>query len=260
MKVHYVKLGFLALIFICLYSNVNEGHAEVVWSDDFEDGDTEGWNIAQGNFSVEDGTLRSTVEGKVPGASLDRQYLSLAYHPSTVSVGTWSFDYMYDGSLDAPELAVNFMSLSQATWVLGSTGECYGVYVGYQRPDKIDLYVDLKYPSAWKLLSITQSPTKPRTWYHIDVTRNDEGRICVYVDGVMKIDEVDSTHSESVFLGVMLEHSWRGDAVIDNIVVSDTIDVEPQERKRTGIPGFPSESVTIGLVVGAVLLLRLQHA
>jgi hypothetical protein len=260
MKVNYVKLGFLALLFICLYSNVNV-LAEVVWSDDFEDGDTEGWNIAQGNFSAEDGTLRSTVEGKVQGANPDYQYLSLAYYPSTVSVGTWSFDYMYDGSRDVPELAVNFMSLTQTTWVLNprSIGECYGVYVGWFRPDKIELYVDLKYPGAGELLSITQSPTKPRTWYHVDVTRDDEGLICVYVDGVLKIDEVDSTHSESVFFGVMLEHSFRGDAVIDNIVVSDTVDVVPQERTRTGIPGFPLESTILGLVSVAVLLFRLRH-
>jgi hypothetical protein len=106
MKVQYVKLGFIALLFICIYSNVNVGHAEIVWSDDFEDGDTEGWTITQGNLSAEDGTLRSTVEGKVQGANPDYQYLSLAYYPSTVSVGTWSFDYMLDGALDAPEMAV----------------------------------------------------------------------------------------------------------------------------------------------------------
>jgi hypothetical protein len=153
-------------------------------------------------------------------------------------------------------MAVNFMSLTQTTWVLNprSISECYGVYVGWFRPDKIELYVDLKYPGAGELLSLTHSPSRPRTWYHVDVTRDDEGRIRVYVDGVMKIDEVDSTLSESVFLGVMLEHSWRGDAVIDNIVVSDTIDIEPQERQRTGIPGFPLESTILGLVSGAVLL------
>jgi hypothetical protein len=154
------------------------------------------------------------------------------------------------------------MSLTQTTWVLNprSISECYGVYVGWFRPDKIELYVDLKYPGAGELLSLTHSPSRPRTWYHVDVIRDDEGRIRVYVDGVMKINEVDSTHSESYFLGVMLEHSWRGDAVIDNIVVSDTIDIEPPPKKESkGIPGFPLESIILGLASGAVLLWSLQR-
>ena len=50
--------------------------ADVVWSDDFDDGDIDGWTIAQGNFSVEDGTLRSTVKEKMGG---DRWFLSVMY-------------------------------------------------------------------------------------------------------------------------------------------------------------------------------------
>ena len=78
----------------------------------------------------------------------------------------------------------------------------------------------------------------------------------------MGIDVIDETYSESVSFGVMLEHSWRGDAVIDNIVVSDTIDVEPstdKEEKKQIIPGFTFESVIIGLVVGALILWVMQQ-
>ena len=52
MKVNYVKLGFLALLFICLYSIVVVARAEVVWSEDFNDGDHEGWTVARARSQV----------------------------------------------------------------------------------------------------------------------------------------------------------------------------------------------------------------
>ncbi|MHA2273887.1 MAG: hypothetical protein ACXACI_18710, partial [Candidatus Hodarchaeales archaeon] len=79
MKVQYVKLGFLALLFICLCSNVNVGH-EVVWSDDFNDGDYDGWTPAWGDWSTETNTLG--VIGSYDG---------MIFRNSTVSTGTWSF-------------------------------------------------------------------------------------------------------------------------------------------------------------------------
>ena len=79
MKGQYVKLGFLALLFICLYSSWNAVQAEVVWSDDFNDGDYDGWGIQRGNWSADNNYLRISNEGDI-------------YHPSAVSKGTWSFD------------------------------------------------------------------------------------------------------------------------------------------------------------------------
>ena len=52
----------------------------IVWSDDFEDGNLDGWEIFYaGNFWVDNGVLSSKTEGDL-------------YHLSTVLSGTWSFD------------------------------------------------------------------------------------------------------------------------------------------------------------------------
>ena len=79
MKGQYYKFGFLALLFICLYSSLIVVQAEVVWSDDFDDGDYDGWEVKRGNWSADNGFLRVLKDGDI-------------YRPSTTSVGTWSFD------------------------------------------------------------------------------------------------------------------------------------------------------------------------
>jgi hypothetical protein len=58
--------------------------ADVVWSDNFDDGNYDGWYIWNGTFSAMDHTLEP-----VPG---DNMYF--ISHFSTVSNGTWSFDVL----------------------------------------------------------------------------------------------------------------------------------------------------------------------
>jgi hypothetical protein len=50
-----------------------------VWSDDFDDGDYDGWIIAEGMFLVEEGALKAVSS------------MSTAFLPSAIAVGTWSF-------------------------------------------------------------------------------------------------------------------------------------------------------------------------
>ncbi|MFX1560045.1 MAG: hypothetical protein ACFFBL_05620, partial [Promethearchaeota archaeon] len=64
--------------------------AAVEWSDDFEDLGISDWTIEQGDFSVDDGTLRPNGTG-----------WNRISHPSTVAFGTWSFDLLY---VDVPTL------------------------------------------------------------------------------------------------------------------------------------------------------------
>jgi hypothetical protein len=239
----------------------NTCNAEVVWSEDFEDGDLEGWWIAQGNFSVEDGTLRSTVEESFQKV----MFLSVIWHPSTVAVGTWSWDWMFDSPNDSPEIVVDFMSMTQHTFVMNSRGKNYGIYAGHLDENEFVLYADDKWYIGEifyeRYMSI--AATKKNKWHHIDVTRNEDGLIRFYADGVLAIELTNNRYTESVAFGVMLEHSWRGDGVIDNIVVSDTIDIDPstavEEEKQQGIPGFPIESILTGLIAGASIIWLIQR-
>ncbi len=256
----YLMIG-LCLLSLSPFIKMPICKAEVVWSEDFDDGDIDGWTIVQGNFSVEDGTLRSIVE---EFHYAERWFLSVMYHPSTIAVGTWSFDFMFDSPSESPVIVVDFMSQTQHQYLGTSRGNNYGFYVGNEYPAQVVLYQDAHFQGpggSFVERHTTFSGTERQKWHHIDITRDEEGRLRVYIDGDLGIDVVDKAYSESSFLGVMLEHSRRGDAVIDNIVVSDTIDVEPSQSEEgsRGIPGFPFESVIIAIVVGVFIFWRMQQ-
>ncbi len=58
--------------------------AEVVWSDNFDDGNYGGWYVANGTFSAVDHTLKPV---------LGDNYYEIG-HTSTINNGTWSFDVL----------------------------------------------------------------------------------------------------------------------------------------------------------------------
>jgi hypothetical protein len=57
-------------------------------------------------------------------------------------------------------------------------------------------------------------------WHHIDVTRDDEGRICIYLNRKLVIDLVDKSCNSSSFFQFLSESG----PAIDNIVVKDYVD------------------------------------
>ena len=83
-KKRLVILGLIAVL-LCgtVLSNLVSA-SEFDWSDNFDDGNYDGWTVIQGGFGVTDGVLVGTANG--PGdASCS------IYHESNVSMGTWSF-------------------------------------------------------------------------------------------------------------------------------------------------------------------------
>jgi hypothetical protein len=133
MKVQYVKLGSLALLFICLYSNVSAGHAEVVWSDDFNDGDYDGWSLNLGEVTAEDQFFRN-LEG-----------YTILCHESNITVGTWSFDAFFT---KAPIEVFNVWFMSDTKFTVippeGWSGSAYCITV-YTPPDAPQTpYVDAR--------------------------------------------------------------------------------------------------------------------
>jgi hypothetical protein len=192
------------------------------------------------------------------------QFLSVIWRPSTITVGTWSWDWKFDSPTDSPEIIVDFMSLTQHNWAMNSRGKNYGIYVGHLEESEIWLYADDKFPGGELYLDryLSSKLTKKNTWHHVDVTRNEDGIIRVFADGVFVLEADNQRYTESTSFGIMLERSWRGDGVIDNIVVSDTIDIEPSTAKvevqKKGIPGFPLESILMGLITVALILWMIQ--
>jgi len=61
-------------------------------------------------------------------------------------------------------------------------------------------------------------------WQHLDVTRNSKGRICIYHNETLILDLVDQAPLTSSEFFIYLPD---GEAAIDNVVVSNTVDIEP---------------------------------
>jgi Carboxypeptidase regulatory-like domain len=218
--------GLLLLLFASM-SFKAPCEAAVVWSDNFDDGNLDGWTtsgaypfemkgtiaraLVPGNFSAADKTLRAT------GAPRSQAY-SFITHP-TVTVGTWSWD-LYCNVEGAPNNLIGLADwIDRPNITLPFDWNGHGVDIGqyggiiFKRIDN-GSYLDIG-RGSWK--------PKPGSWTHIDMTHDSEGRWLLYINGTLCMDKVDKQFSEFGYFGLWLQPG----PAIDNVVVSDTIYVPP---------------------------------
>ncbi len=202
--------------------------AETVWSDDFNDGNYDGWTVLNGTFIVEDGVLKTGPENF-------NVIQCTSYGPST---GTWSFDLLANGWT-----VVYFVGNSQQVLVIVFTGQYYYV----QRISVVN-----------NTYSSVTFPGEVSAWQHLNITRNQDGRICVYNNGTLVADYVDTTNVPAPDFFEL--YSTGGEAAIDNIVVSDSVDIQPSDvpfyMQPWFIPSIAAIVVATLAVVIVVLLMR----
>jgi hypothetical protein len=202
-----------------------------VWSDTFDDGNYDGWNVTYGSFSCIDNALVSN------------QYSSAIHRPSTVIVGTWSFDLLL---IDSSTSGVHICFYCESFVFYPITG--YDLKVsrnGFELMYWLDYYDD----------SIGEyfPPFVMAGWQHIDITRDDTGLIRVYINDTLRIETVDNRIPSSNYFH-MLSNQGEG---VDNIVVSDSVDITPTPAAHPGTlfellaPYLPL--VVFGLALIAVL-------
>jgi hypothetical protein len=217
--------------------------AATVWSDDFNDGNYDGWTVNLGSFSATSNRLES--------AGPDSNYIS---HPSTVATGTWSFDLSSFGR-------VYFMASDLVPGNIPENG-----YFIYYHAAAIELRCVEN--SVGDLLDTYPIPALAT--YSFDITRDTDGNMYLYLDGELIMQEQNLVHDSSTHFFVCIIDSgiW-----IDNIDVSDTVDIEPpttpttpteptEPTTPTGIPGFPAFAVGVGIVtaLGIGIILRRRKA
>lgn len=243
-----------------------------VWSDDFNDGDYDGWTVIAGNFSVSDNALQA--EGDA---------LSCIIHPSPVTTGTWSFDvyiaypssnpgiwFMMD--MEVPYLSMESVVKSRVEELSPNVDETemlqavFGGSTGYGfRFWKTSIGFNLDLGNGEQILPCGWSPSRvdgsiEDGWHHMDVTRNSDGRICIYVDEMLYADEVETGGGTTSYCFVLwIQTAGVGRKLIDNIVVSDTIDIEPPSPEtpfymQTWFLATVGAAV-IAVVIGAVWML-----
>ncbi len=224
----------------CLLIQPPPCRAATVWSDNFNDGNLDGWTVDTGEFSAADNTMRGNIG-----------MASRGYHTSTVATGTWSFD-VHCGYLG---IGIQFISIE--------IGDPLIEYYSYDitisgRMEQIYFF------RHWNYVPTRLGNYTPPTilgWHHFDITRDAEGQFYVYINGTLAMEFVDTTYDTSNYFVIQAEQ----DTAIDNIVVSDTVDIPPPTNTNgeppLGIPGFPTVTIGAGLIlaVGLVITLRRRH-
>ena len=201
--------------------------ADIVWSDNFDDGNYDGWFVVNGTFSAEDHTLKPVLGNNDYEIG----------HVSTVTNGTWSFDELVGGGI--------------VIWLMHDNAEQGLVVASYFDTDAIHLRLYSISSEGSNVIGEYIFNSGTSVWQHIDVTRNLDGRTCVYLNGTLLVDVVDHAVIKSWFF----EYLPYGVAAIDNIVISNTVDIQPP-------PPFYMQIwflATVGAFAAAFIVAILMH-
>jgi hypothetical protein len=205
----------------------------VVWSDDFNDGNYDGWTICD-NSTLHDGNWGFSGSNWTAAsfylqveAGYGEAGWGIISHPSNVAYGKWSFSFRANEtlveSLDRPEPIANFAFISEnfydwddygsdATgyWInIGTVATAVGYELEIRLGGSVD-GVDALDDSLEDLLPIAG-------WHQIEVTRSAAGLFKVFHNGslILQGQNTEITTSEMIWL-------WNGyESMIDNIVVDD---------------------------------------
>jgi hypothetical protein len=177
----------------------------IVWSEDFEDGDMEGWEIISPRdvFYVEEGVLMS---GPQTGGDMQ--------HESNVSTGTWSFDIYLPETMLGPDIIGLFVAQDD----INAFGFEFRNIL-----DKTRITALIVENTQFNYVSQIRVP-KAQGWNHIDITRDEIGKSRVFLNQelVMEYEDDLTITPHSFHLGV----NDVGPA-FDNLVVrNQVIDIQ----------------------------------
>lgn len=240
-KQRYV--GLMGLIGLLILGSLNPVIAVGDWSDDFDDGNYDGWTVTGGSFTVTDGQLvvSELVIGDFP-AFMD--------HTSNVTMGTWSFDMTIVDTVDSEDLWVYFMKDEPGYFTGVSLSlELWGTIVALGRASGTS-FTEF---DRWNF------PDSKFGQHHFDIIHNETGYFYVYINGSLVIETSgivpDLTYDYFSF-GGSLETSF------DNLVVTEYVEPIPTTTTPpdttstttttgdTTTPPAPTDMTTVLLIAG----------
>ena len=251
MKTRWIQLiaGF-AMVVLCLMICTTTSDATVIWSDDFYDGNYDGWNICEdadlaaqlpgagfngSTWSATDGFLE-LVESPDPWGVIS--------HPSNAAYGNWSFDFQDNDiqSRSGDAALVVFLSNDLYDWGVFSLDAKY-YWIDFDLVTPENFTISLKKRSGSTLTTIDTTEVPAAGWHYIDVIRDITDGFFVYHNGALILQGEDSEFETSNQFWLWFQEGQ----IIDNIVV-DTL-VPPQ---------IPWVLVAVGSgVAGAVILMAI---
>jgi len=181
----------------------------VVWSDDFNDGNYNGWTINE-NPALGTGSNWSAANHYL---EFNQSGYGVISHPSSVVYGTWSFDVKpHESSFtEVPFISNNVSELADINdWV--------GYWINFAASaDNIILSLRKNSGGVMAIVDSYDTPIPISGWHHIEVTRTTAGLFSVSRNGSLIMQGVDTEIDTSVMFAVYAENSQA----IDNIVVDD---------------------------------------
>jgi hypothetical protein len=228
----------------------------VVWSDNFDDGNYDGWTICE-NPGVESSASNwSAANGYL---QIDQKDSGEITHPSNIAYGTWSFDFKANETEVqlGRGMTMAFISndINNATNVVeGSDWLCYWLRIRAIRTSGGEMAFSLGlfkwYDGVWTTIDASDTHLSVADCHHIDLTRNATGSFSFYTNGSLVMQGVDTEMTTSELLVISMS-DWH---MIDNIVVRDDI---PETTTTTPPPPpIPLDLIIIGggIAVAAIVL------
>ncbi|MFW9788428.1 MAG: hypothetical protein ACFFE1_12170 [Candidatus Thorarchaeota archaeon] len=220
------------LLFLTCISTI-EVPATVVFHDDFQDGNMDGWTVALGNF-----TIAEYATGEFALLSGRSNTIGQYVWNSTpvMTEGTWSFDYYHFSYSD---IWIDFHFFINGT-LIDNDIDGYMLEITHETG-----------PYSLRLIRIEQgSETLLKfgiipegfagTWTHFDITRNaTNGEMNVWMNGTWALDAMDTTFNRSEkfvffnFKGGPMGNRVVPGIMLDNLIIDDQITIFPPEPTPT---------------------------
>ena len=277
-SIRYYFIPILGIVFLVPLTQVS---ADVVWTEDWNDPPFDEWIIDaysyegmdgfQPNSSAEPFIVDGVFKMNAPADEFG-EYWSGAQHNSTVAYGTWSFDWIVEPGVEH-ESYVNIFFI-MVGFPTNFTGYSY-IASQYTKGYVLNLQSGSKGPLSansinFGVIGKSDNPQGKKTFsnpftgsHHIDIIRSSDGLFNVF------LDVTDPTNPPSPIISVFdntiqtcdkfIFGAWIGDSAIDNISVSDSIDVSyitPTTTTTTTTartPSFELELLVYSLLIYTIL-------
>jgi hypothetical protein len=211
MKTRFLKISASLICLVFAFCLVTSSDAAIVWEDNFNDGNYDGWTVSVGDWRVSDGVLETYYVSS---------YIWRIWHPSTQVVGTWSFD-----------VETSTFAVFENTFLFMANGtDTTFTYDGYGIKITHDDFLFMKFYEGSSIpLKMASIDGIAGSWAHVDITRNSTGEFHVYINATSSIAEPDISivDTEYSYSEQFVINSNQEGFLLDNIVVDDEIKITP---------------------------------
>ncbi|MFX0078261.1 MAG: hypothetical protein ACFE8O_03390 [Candidatus Hermodarchaeota archaeon] len=208
--------------------------AAVGWSDDFNDGNYDGWTVEEGSFTAVGNSLNTT------GTSTDNSIS----HNSTAAFGFWSFDIYInesEGSLYEPRWSSAFIRVG--AWPGDPDAYVLEIWSDETAVLQILRLVRVDAGELGPVLADdTTSISSIHGWQAVNITRSLAGEFEVFLNGTSYLQCTDLTYTTSEYFVLAMTKN----SMFDDLVVSET-EIHP-------LLPIPMELILIGVGVAVVVI------